>query len=79
METIKNDIVNGITEGLKTKFVEGFKWLSITIIDSSYIICLSVAMVGLLFYLSGYKKGAKVVTISLITFFVLQAIKGLYI
>lgn len=64
-----------LIEGLKDSFIEGTKWLSITLIDSSYTICLGVAMVGLIFYLAGYKKGAKVVTVSIIVFFVLQAIK----
>lgn len=75
MESFKNDIINGITEGIKTKCVDGVKWLGITIIDNSYNVCLVVAMIGLICYLGGYKKGAKVVTLSLIVYFVLQAIK----
>ena len=66
---------NEMMDGVKDWFINGAKWLSIQIIDSSHIICLTVAMVGLVFYLAGYKKGAKVVTLSLIIFFVLQAIK----
>lgn len=79
LSNLKNDMVNGIVDNMKEKFIEGVKWLSINIINSSYIICLSVAMVGLIFYLSGYKKGAKAVTLSLIIFFVLQAIKQVLI
>ncbi|MEG2289898.1 MAG: hypothetical protein RSA29_02520 [Clostridium sp.] len=57
------------------KAIDGLKVLSITIIDSSYVICLTVAMIGLIVYMAGYKKGAKAVTLSLITHFVLQAVK----
>lgn len=54
--------------------VDGVKWLAITIVNNSFWICLTVAMVGLIFYMGGNKKGAKVVTISIIVFVVLKAI-----
>ena len=71
IQNAKNEMITGV----KDWFISGVKWLSITIIDSSYVICLAVAMVGLFFYIAGYKKGAKAVTLSLIIFVVLQAIK----
>lgn len=71
IQNAKNEMITGV----KDWFISGVKWLSITIIDSSYVICLTVAMVGLIFYIAGYKKGAKAVTLSLIIFVVLQAIK----
>lgn len=71
IQNAKNEMITGVKDWL----ISGVKWLSITIIDSSYVICLTVAMVGLIFYIAGYKKGAKAVTLSLIIFVVLQAIK----
>lgn len=90
MQDFKNDIIDGVTKAIdnavntvtdriNAKLLESFKWLCLTIIDNSYNICLSVAMLGLICYLGGYKKGAKVVTLSLVIFFVLQAIKGVIV
>lgn len=79
MESFKIDTINGIAEGMKYKVVEGCRWLSITLIDNSYGICLAVAMIGLICYLGGYKKGAKVVTLSLVVYFTLQAIKSVLV
>lgn len=60
---------------IKDKLIEWGKDLSIFMLDSSYTICLTVAIVGLICYCAGYKKGAKAVTLSVIIFVVLQAIK----
>ena len=60
---------------IKDKIIEGLQALGAVLIDGSYPICLAIAMMGLIFYCAGYKKGAKAVTISIITFIVLQAIK----
>ena len=76
ISNMKNDIVTGVIDGVKNSIVSSVKWLSLVIIDSSYTICLTVAIVGLIFYIAGYKKAAKAVTLSLIVFFVLQAIKA---
>lgn len=75
VKDIVDGVVNGITGGIKTSVIDGVKWLSITIIDSSYTVCLGVAIIGLIAYCAGYKKGAKAVTLSIIIFVVLQAIK----
>ena len=75
VKDIVDGVVNGIVGGAKASIAEGIKWLSITIIDSSYTVCLSIAVIGLIFYCAGYKKGAKAVTLSVIIFVVLQAIK----
>lgn len=63
-----------LASSFKEVWVDGAKWLAITIVDNSFWICLTVAMVGLIFYMGGNKKGAKAVTISIIVFVVLQAI-----
>ncbi|MBB6715970.1 hypothetical protein [Clostridium gasigenes] len=60
---------------IKEKILEGLQSLGVIILDGSYSICLAVAMVGLIFYMAGYKKGAKAVTLSIIIFVLLQAIK----
>lgn len=46
------------------------------IVDSSYIICLTVAMVSIIFYIVGCKKAGKYVSYSIITYILLQALKG---
>ena len=75
VKDIVDGVVNGIVGGAKASIIGGVKWLTLTIIDSSYTICLTVAIVGLICYCAGYKKGAKAVTFSIIVFVVLQAIK----
>ena len=60
---------------IKNKIIEGLNAAAIFILDSSYGICLTVAMVGIILYCAGYKKGAKAVTLSIIIFVVLQALK----
>lgn len=62
-----------VGESFKTMAIDGAKWIGLLIIDNSHLICLGCAMGGLILYLGGYKKGAKVVTISLIVYLVLQA------
>lgn len=61
---------------IKAKIIEGLNAAAIFILDSSYGICLTVAMIGIILYCAGYKKGAKAVTLSVIIFVVLQAIKA---
>lgn len=70
------DIGEKITEGIKGAVVDVSKWVALGIIDNSYIICLGVAMVGLILYLGGWKKGAKLTTVSMVVFFLLQCIGG---
>jgi hypothetical protein len=62
---------------IKEYFINGLKDITISFIDNSYIICLGVAMVSILLYLAGLKKAGKYVTISLVTYILLQACKGL--
>lgn len=62
---------------IKDFIINELKDIAITLIDNSYILCLGVAMVSILLYLAGLKKAGKYVTISLVTYTLLQACKGL--
>ena len=57
-----------LQEALKSVF-EG-------IVNSSYIICLTVAMISILLYVCGQKKAGKYVSISIVIYVLLQALKG---
>lgn len=55
--------VNGLGGALANAFEQAIigvaKWAALGIIDNSYWICLSVAGIGFVLYLGGWKKGAK--------------------
>lgn len=65
---------NAITTAIKESLVNVSKWIVLGVIDNSLWICLGFAMGGLVLYIGGWKKGAKVTTISLVVFVLLQAI-----
>ena len=46
------------------------------LVSSSYIICLTVAMISIILYICGCKKSGKYVSISIVTYILLQALKG---
>ncbi|WP_111930531.1 hypothetical protein [Clostridium tertium] len=46
------------------------------LVSSSYIICLIVAMIAIILYILGCKKAGKYVSVSIVTYILLQALKG---
>ncbi|MBS5937733.1 hypothetical protein [Clostridium sp.] len=46
------------------------------LVSSSYIICLTVAMISIILYICGCKKAGKYVSISIVAYILLQAVKG---
>lgn len=67
---------NAITTAIKESVINVSKWIVLGIVDNSLWICLGFAMGGLVLYIGGYKKGAKVTTISFIVFVLLQLLGG---
>ncbi len=54
---------------------EFFKTLALGIIDNSYWITLSVAIIALILYIAGMKKAGKYVSVSFVVYFILQCLK----
>lgn len=61
MKKLLGELLKAILEGL---------------VSSSYIICLSVAMIAIILYVCGCKKAGRYVSISIVTYILLQALKG---
>lgn len=49
------------------------------VVNSSYIICLSVAMLSIIFYICGCKKSGKYISVSIVVYILLQALKGVLV
>ncbi|MGG7142503.1 hypothetical protein ACQPVP_03455 [Clostridium nigeriense] len=79
IEGLKTSIVTGILEGIKNGLINFVKWIGIGIINNSYWICLLVCIVSLILYIGGLRKSGKYVTLSIVIYFFLQAIKGVLI
>lgn len=79
IEGLKTSIVTGILEGIKNSLLNFFKWVGIGIINNSYWVCLFVCIVALILYIGGQRKAGKYVTLSVVIYFFLQAIKGVLI
>ncbi|GAA0825165.1 hypothetical protein ABHA37_17425 [Clostridium tertium] len=78
-EGLKTSIVTGILEGIKNGLLNFFKWIGVGIINNSYWVCLFVCIAALILYIGGQRKAGKYVTLSVILYFILQAIKGVLI
>lgn len=76
---MKETIINAIVEGLKQSVSNFLKWIGLGIINSSYWICLTACLLALILYIAGQKKAGKYVSISVVIYVVLQAIKGVLI
>lgn len=63
----------------KEFFIETSKTVLITVVDSSYSIFLTLALVALLLYICGQRKAGKYVSISFVIYVILQSIKGVII
>lgn len=63
----------------KEFFIETSKTILITVVDSSYSIFLTLALVALLLYICGQRKAGKYVSISFVIYVILQSIKGVII
>lgn len=72
---LKNMIIEAIGEALKNVVVSCGTWILNTLIGGSYYICLTIALISVFAYIGGYKKAGKYVTLSTITFFILQSLK----
>lgn len=62
---------------MKDMIIELVKWIFTGITNASYPICVFVAMVSIIFYVAGCKKAGRYVSYSIITYIILQTIKGL--
>lgn len=61
---------------MKQLLIETLKAVFEGVVSSSYIICLCVAMMAVIMYILGCKKAGKYVSISLVVYILLQALKG---
>lgn len=76
---MKEIIVDSIETAVINLAARCAKYVGMGIINSSYWICLTACLIALIMYISGQKKAGKVVSISFIVYFCLQAIKGAFV
>lgn len=60
---------------IKNYFMNLGKDTALTVINSSYWICLFVCMFAIILYVTGLKKAGKYVSISFVVYFLLQCFK----
>lgn len=60
---------------IKNFFADLGKDTALTLINSSYWICLFVCMFAIILYVAGLKKAGKYVSVSFIIYFLLQCFK----
>lgn len=61
---------------MKKILYEALKVILEGIARSSYIICLSIAMISIILYVLGQKKAGKYVSISIVAYVLIEALKG---
>lgn len=59
--------------------IEGLKCIAIGLLDTSYYICLFVAIIGIILYIAGCKKAGKYVSISLVLYILSESLRSLLI
>lgn len=79
IEGLKESIVTGIIEAIKNSLINLLKWIGIGIINNSYWVCLFVCVIALILYIGGQRKAGKYVSLSVVIYFLLQAIKGVIV
>lgn len=52
------------------------KSLALGIIDNSYWLCLATCLLAIILYVSGQRKAGKYISISIVVYVLLQALKG---
>lgn len=77
LENIKQAVSEAIQESLSSILHNFFSWITKGIIDSSFEICLTIAIISLILYICGKRKAGKYVTISIGIYFILQSLRGL--
>ena len=77
LENIKQAVSEAIQESLISIFHNFFSWIAKGIIDNSYEVCLTIAIISLMLYICGKGKAGKYVTISMGVYFILQSLRGL--
>jgi len=77
MEEYFDKLGTKILDGMKEWIVGGLKDIALWVVDSSYWICLIVAIMAIILYIAGLKKAGKYASISLVIYFLMQSCKGL--
>lgn len=75
LESLKNTIISAMEEGIKTAIIGTGRWALNGIIEASYPICLTIAIIAVILYIGGFKKAGKYASVSFIIYFLLQSIK----
>jgi hypothetical protein len=75
IQNISDNIKSNISEFL----ISCIKNVGLLIIDSSDVICPIICLLALAFYIGGNRKSGKYISGSVISYFLLQALKGVII
>lgn len=64
-------------EAVKNSFINLLKWIFLGITKNAYFITLFVCLVSIIFYMAGCKRAGKYISYSIITYLILECLKGL--
>ena len=70
------DFINSINNfSLKEWILNNLKTIAISLIGKSFYVCLFICITSIFLYIIGVKKAAKVATVSIIAYFILEGFK----
>ena len=72
----KNNLITGGTLMFEWAFISFFRWIVSGLANFGYWICLLAAITGHFMYVSGFKKGAKVSSLSIVSYALLASMSG---
>lgn len=64
-------------ELIKEGIIYVSKWAFFGVTKYSYVICLFVSLVSIIYYIAGCKKAGKYINYSIVTYIILECLKGL--
>lgn len=74
MELTNDIILNAISNGMKKGMIGIGKWLFNGVLYASYPVCLTISIISVILYIGGFKNSGKYASISIIIYFLLQAL-----
>lgn len=71
---MKDAVCQGMSEFFANAFHNFINWIVSFLIKNSYPLCLTAFVIAIILYIGGYKKSGKYASLSLVVYFILQAI-----
>lgn len=74
LDKMKDAVCQGMSEFFANAFHNFINWIVNFFIKNSYPLCLTAFIIAIILYIGGNKKSGKYASISLVVYFILQAI-----